>query len=227
LRWPRWVWPDRWQRDLVGVILDATAVLIALAALVMAAGWDIEIGSTAEWVGGFGAVAAVSVALWMAGDESRRQAENDKRRQAELIAAWISGFTLTSIGRPPDVAMVVVVANASDVPIYDVVIELTYDPEGNPAVGGAETHPTFVELIPPGDWKFAAQQNRPQGKRVTRVPVPLSFTDARGNHWHRGIQGKGVEQLSNSMLDEYGARESITFVKRPQRITNQAERQGD
>jgi hypothetical protein len=216
VRLPGLLSPERWHREVVGYIIDLVALTLAVLALLKAFDVPLQLGDIAAWFQAVGTIAAVSVALWVAGTEARRHDEDAKRTQAERIAAWGSGFTRDPPGTPRFLQSVVV-SNTSAAPIYDVVLEHEYG-SGDRADEDIEVHPTFVDMIPPDDWIIAAQQPFPPQKRPHRVAVSIAFTDARGKHWRRAAAGGDIQELQKSALEAYGGRGSVEFVKRPRRV---------
>lgn len=210
MRRPGWLSGPNWHHNAISYLLNAIALILAVIALFGTFGkLPIQLGNVAEWFAAAGTVAAVSVAIWIAGLESRRHEDSQRREQAESVAAWASGH---DVGR-----MRTVVSNNSKMPIYDVILEPMYHP-----TPGSDAEPsvqrTFIEVVPPGQWAAVALERIPSGLRPTKVAVPLAFTDARGNHWRRSTDGGNLEELTAAPLASHGDRDKVKFVKRLKQV---------
>jgi hypothetical protein len=179
--------------------------LIGFAVLARRNAWNVDPGSLAAWASAFGTVAAVSFALWKAGDESRRHVQLEERQQADKVSAWISGRRVIPRSMRVDdklvesVTPIVTISNASSTPIYKVVITIDYVPNPN-GEGTNATHHTFVRVVPPGAHPVQLWEPRPHRSRTETGPL-IAFTDAAGIHWRRGTDGR-LQKLDSSVEDE-------------------------
>lgn len=159
--------------------------------MIMAIGWPEDIpdwlGDVATWVGAVGTLAAFFVAFWQIRRErGHRLAEQLRQRRlahrshAERVSAWITGGEL-------------VIANLSEHPIHDVEVTL----ESAHAVGPGpdeqiDRRTLTVAFALPGETRIPA----PHPDHVSLLPG-LTFTDARGDRWHRA-PGHAPELISAS-----------------------------
>jgi hypothetical protein len=159
-------------------------------------GW-VQWGDAPSWFAAVGTIAAVGVALWLAGRERRRQSAEDRRHQAERITAWVAADDPE--GKEPNV--LVAVANNSHQVAYRLVISL-----GDPATGGSRPQGPlqwrrFVSQLPPGETRVTVDWRTGP---TARPNVGIAFQDAAGRHWVRGMNGKLVEIKKTDHLQELG-----------------------
>lgn len=146
-----------------------------------------------------GALVAAGIAGWytkglLDNDDARESARlcADQRAQAERIAAWwpsddekASDKRLSGDNLP----LAVRIRNASDVPVYAVVLHYT--------VNEKSVATDSVDLVPPGDKLVAIPQAVQAGyleatgqqRRPAAVRVLITFTDAAGQQWTRDHSG--------------------------------------
>jgi hypothetical protein len=165
----------------------------------------VQWGDAPSWFAAVGTIAAVGVALGLAVREGRRRSAQDRRRQAELITAWVR------IVEAPLVR--VMVANASHEVAYRLVVSIWTLPAG--------AHPVrpdydpiawryFVSQLPPGEkpvdveWPVAAGLNERPG-------VEIVFQDAAGRHWIRDTNGTLVEIKETDHLAKLGLSEPLPW----------------
>lgn len=67
MRLPGLLSPEGWHREIIVYTVDLIALALAALALVKAYGFPLELGDTAAWFSAIGTIAAVTVALWVAG----------------------------------------------------------------------------------------------------------------------------------------------------------------
>jgi len=155
--------------------------------------WGVsQYGSVAAWVGALGTIAAVSVALWKAGEETRHRVEQEHRDQAERVSAWWDG---TDHG--PEMRERVYIINSSTELVYDVAIFVVFVQGGGPPSGenlmrlGIGTNKAFLSVLPPGHWSVTTSSGGSVPNR--HLGVEVAFTDRHGTHWVRRSSGTLTE----------------------------------
>jgi hypothetical protein len=129
-------------------------------------------------------------------DELKREAEDQRRSQANKVAAWIDSREITYQDQDPAVVWGAVVRNASDLPIVDVRVYFYYisDPgTGAPWEPKLRGPSVQIRVIPPLTDRFVVipeEITRSIGKvsDVTSA-VRIHFTDAAGSYWQRSPRG--------------------------------------
>jgi hypothetical protein len=185
--------PNRYLTD---AILAAVIILVPTIAAGIA--FDTKSGSIADWVAAIATGGALIAAIYagqqaaqIVNVERRRDDQleaNQRRAQAEQIAAWGSGISTY-------------LTNASELPVYDVQLNFT--------IGKQATGLCIALLVPtqriPNPTQFAVVQeawNRATSARIHGVPEPrtrvsIAFTDAAGVRWERDFQGR-LRELTRS-----------------------------
>ncbi len=106
-------------------------------------------GDLASWAAAVGTISAVFVALWLARREGRGRSQEERRRQAELITAWVDKND-PSAG--PWVR--VMVANASNQVAYRLVVSVVSVTDASPSGVRPPYDPEawrrFISELPPG-----------------------------------------------------------------------------
>lgn len=137
--------------------------------------WFDSFGDLATWFGSVGSVAAFTVAFLQIHRERKHRRMREitdrlrrRRAHADKVTAWITGSEL-------------VVANHSGHPVHELAVTVATAR----AVGGsappADVEPIRLPFVLPGEQRFDV----PHPPDVTLLPA-LTFTDARGDRWHRG-----------------------------------------
>lgn len=145
----------------------------------------------AAWFGSAGTIAAVGVAIAQIGHEVRVRRRNEERSQAVRVSAW-----LDSDDR-------IVIANASDIPVYDAVatvVLLNRHPSRGEDVPAEYFHHAFG-VVPPGRWYLPTEGG---WRDMSAIPgCELAFTDAARRHWIRRAHGD-VEPVPADPATHYG-----------------------
>lgn len=156
--------------------------------------WFDSFGDLATWFGSMGTVAAFAVGFWQIHRERRHRLLGEmterlrsRRSHADHVSAWIHGSEL-------------VINNGSGHPIHDVVVTL----EGAVVAGSDDTaggapaaagEPVTIGFVLPGEHASPM----PHPPHVAVLPV-LTFTDARGDRWHRA-PGSAPELIDGARSD--------------------------
>ncbi len=120
--------------------------------------------------------------------------ERGTSAQAELVAAWPAVVHRDPADPDSPPAWGVQVRNASELPIYQVHVDVM------PIEHGAGRSGVVVEVLPPGDWLVSGRKiylrpdNLAPHLDIWDMPertfvVELRFTDTYGQTWHRDKQG--------------------------------------
>ena len=160
----------------------------------------------ASWLAAVGTIAAVLIALGLALADGRRRSREDRRRQAELITAWLGEEA------NPRPWVWVTLANASNQVAYRVVISIVSVVDGSrvPRPADPTTWRRFVSQLPPG-------KNEPlsvswtAGTGTARPGVEIAFQDAAGRSWIRDWNGKLSEVEKTDHLKELGLEEPLDW----------------
>lgn len=113
--------------------------------------------------------------------------EDSVRRQAEQISAWRSSQDKLYTAD-------VIINNASEEPIYNVVVAFAIPNKGMPFIkpGRDIRNSIFVPLVPPG--MFSADFSHYGIARLNgmsaRSEAEIAFTDAKNRSWFRDARGK-------------------------------------
>lgn len=179
------------------------------------------VGDLATWVGSIGIVATLAVTGRQLERERRLRRREEHRSQAIEISAWPGGADLQPVGpvQLPN-GTLIMVANHSHQPIYEVVVTLVSVQGAGPQAGGdwvAEAEPGSGRLplgaafvaVGPGNWTVTVSDSW-HGMSV-RVGAEIAFTDARGSHWVRRANGK-LEELAAGAVEHYRLGRPIDFV---------------
>ena len=122
------------------------------------------------------------------------QLEADKRAQASKVTAWFAYWSARENRRvTSNGSWGAVVANASDLPVFDVEVPYFWviDNPGGSWSGEQRDYspPERFRVLPPGDRRFQAIPPDVQHREVTCddnvYVVGIEFTDANGNRWRR------------------------------------------
>jgi hypothetical protein len=140
------------------------------------------------WLTAIGTLTAAAVALFLAGRDGRRANRAARRRQAELVTAWLL------LGGPDAPGDGFVAQNASDQPVYEFIAALVsiQGAYRETAVGDTERNApdTMLALygqLPPG--RVENEIPRLEGGMFLRFGIEVAFRDAAGRHWLRRGDG--------------------------------------
>jgi arabinogalactan oligomer / maltooligosaccharide transport system substrate-binding protein len=165
-------------------------------------------GDVATWVSAVGALGALAAAIVVAiqtkriyllesmrdqiAEDSRKQLLLEQRRsQASRISCWLTVKELP--GQSDKGFLAIVVRNASEMPVYSVVLHVV-DKDGH-AVAAER-----IAVLPPADNPLELPQtaicdNRLAGPRATEnLDVLVSFRDSSGVEWARDDAGRLLEE---------------------------------
>lgn len=169
----------------------------------MQAFWEwlatLDWGDVPSWVGGIGTTAAVIVALWQSGRETRKRRHEEERAQAGLVAAWI-------VPRPYEIEaglvsgeLIVDLQNCSSTPVYTVVVTLVpikgSAPRNSEGMDSAVRLSKLLMVLPPR--RFWTEFSRPSMAMGMEYGVELAFRDAAGESWVRRGNG-ALESLGGA-----------------------------
>lgn len=162
-----------------------------------------ELGDLATWLTGLATSGAWAVALITlhrgrrareASDAERQDGE--RREQATKISAWHGG------SRSEDIDDLVAL-NASDVPVYNVVVSMVFAQGAAARLGEEVQNPDdhiCCAILPPGKWWVPAPGG--WGGMYRHPAAEIAFTDATGLHWVRRGDGT-LEELKDSPFDHF------------------------
>ncbi len=164
----------------------------------------VQWGDAASWLAAVGTIAAAGVALGLSLREGRRRSAEDRRRQAELITAWVA------VEDPEDryPYVPVAVANASHQVAYRLVVSLGDAFRGGHRPDDPLLWRNFVWQLPPGEKRVDVDWTAGMG---ARPGVQIAFQDAAGRHWIREVSGKLVEVKTGSHLERLGLSEPLPW----------------
>jgi len=135
-------------------------------------------GSWADWVAGIATFLAVVVALVGLAVERIAHYLADRRVDPSRFTAWLWQV------RPHDIdEMIVVISNATEGVIYDVIVMVGGD-EANDQQEPLESW--YFVAIPPGQYFVSLESRAP----LLSDGVDLVFRDARGKNWRRKYSGR-------------------------------------
>lgn len=136
--------------------------------------WFDSFGDLATWFGSAGTVAAFAVAFLQIHRERKHRKRRElsdglhlRRSHADRVTAWITDSEL-------------IVANHCGHPIHDVVATIATARLTGASPEPSDLEPVSIEFALPGERRFDV----PHPPEVTLLPA-LTFTDARGDRWHR------------------------------------------
>lgn len=116
-----------------------------------------------------------------------RDRREEQRKYADTVSAWTGLSEECMVVSSPDAYHYheVVVANASDQPVYDVVVNIQTVENGKEG-----TAVYAVGLVPPGGRVRQRIGDIGQAEQQFAIPLPVWFTDAHGVRWCRDGQGR-------------------------------------
>jgi hypothetical protein len=159
------------------------------------AGWPIQLGDVAAWVGSIAAVLALAVPLVVSYLNHRKRAgKSDEQPQAptDQLSGWSE--STRQISDTAVHAVTVTVQNSGDETVYRVRAAVGDSWLGYP-IRFTELTPR-PELPPKTDYQQTVTRTlamTADGTYETSPPVELIFRDAAGRHWHRNRNGSLAE----------------------------------
>jgi hypothetical protein len=162
-------------------------------------------GDYPTWLSAVGTIAAVLVALWFSGAETRRANRAERMRQPEQVTAWV---------HPDDVAgaapfMRVIVRNASNQSVYQLVASLVSWQGAFRKTAVGDHRPRYQSVIgqaPPGETEVKISSSG--GGMHLRFGVELAFRDAAGRYWLRDGEG-GLKAIDKDPITLYEIRRPV------------------
>ena len=143
--------------------------------------WFSAVGTVGAFVTGGGV-------LWREIDRDHDRANQETRRQAEQVAAWVVGGDDSQVDFVAD--------NSSDLPVYDVVIISDVLSPRSPVN-------VDMGMIQAGSQsKISFEGKEKLGGLSAAHPVPVAFTDHKGQHWLRdglGLLYPGTRDLLDKL----------------------------
>jgi hypothetical protein len=196
---------QRWKRH-AGVLsvvfavvaLTLLVVVVVQALMLRSRGWTVQWqwGNVAEWVAGVGTLAAFGALFYAAREwgiahaERRDRIQADRRRQAELISAWVHREETSDLDRHATIGL----ANASDGVVNDVQIQATCGPvnqKPNDRYLMMELRAFgYLRELPPGRWGVRLKLG---DVRMTAESLAIHFSDQGGVEWTRDPRGALLE----------------------------------
>jgi hypothetical protein len=190
-----------WLQDNRVITLAAVCVVAGflVAMLIFGQPWHLppDWGDIPTWVAAVAAIGAGIIAYrvyWIsAGDRRSAQAA----RVAAWYGLWQHGSVTPNVFMEhpaPEPAWGAFLRNASDLPVYDVVVTFHF-----PGSGGSAD--TFIKaVLPPSDAPIhvkiegIALRLHSNARMDVYNRVEIEFTDTQGARWHRGVNGRLVRK---------------------------------
>jgi hypothetical protein len=152
-------------------------------------------------LGSVATAAAVVVALTALSLERRARRQEERVAQARKISAWVERVDFSGSGTA-------IALNASDGPVYRFVAFLVLAQGAGPHTGEEVAvrdddlaHPGARLVLPPG--QHTVELPRWPGRDMHRRPgVEIAFTDVRGQHWIRRVDGR-LEEIKTDAVQHY------------------------
>jgi hypothetical protein len=186
-----------------------------------------------------GTAAAAVIALglglraeWRATRLERKQADEDDRRQAVHVAAWMlieqqddDGVHEVTVDNPKTdwrkVRVYEVIQNASDEPIWDVVVRAPIFKEQSKDSDELEIDECEDEIICIGPHEIHKSRITVPTIPYNRFPLKVSFRDNAGRDWHRDDRGRlqqgRVFEASLKVMDQLAEEKSANDSTRSKR----------
>lgn len=164
------------------------------------------------------AVVALALGLkaeWRATRAEHRARVQDERRQAVHVAAWMLVDPENPSLDPGPVYAYLVVQNASDEPIWDVIAytpKLTEKDRGNPWLDLSETRNEIGFMAPHETHKSMIGARTLHGNRY---PLWVEFRDNAGRSWSRDLGGRLHQRKDSSPRSGFGG---ILFVRKADKL---------
>lgn len=169
-------------------------------------------GDVPAWIAAVGTVGTLIAVLAQIELERRAKQRLEVQHQAERIATWVGPkqYPYTEI----------MIQNQSNTPIYNVVVTLVMQTGAGPRTGEEVTklysdsscndQRKIFLVIPPG--LYSTEILTKWGGMGRRPGAEIAFTDARGGHWVRRLDGQ-LESLNDDALTTMEI--TIPFVEGP------------
>ena len=174
-------------------------------------------GDVPTWVTGLVTAGAVSLSLLQVArertdrraeerrreDDERRSDEEARRAHASQVGAWYAGMT----GGPDGGTDLVGLSNASQLPVYEVVVTMVLvrgagPREGTQIPGDDYSSRARIDVVPPGEWRVDLGAVGWRGMHA-HPGIEIAFRDAEGRGWKRLSTGR-LEPIGEAPLDHYG-----------------------
>jgi hypothetical protein len=190
--------------------------MAVLTELIAAASSADRWGDYPTWLAAIGTLAAVIVALYLAGQDSRRRSRQQRAHQAELITAWLTDVRgVHEHGKQQRCGIAIL--NGSQQLAYHVIATLV-DVRGTAGYdfrerGGLNPYAfrAFVGELPPG--RTDVQVDYPGVAMHIRWVVELAFKDAAGVTWVREADGRLKSIAGEPEAYYQGLHEPIDWVR--------------
>lgn len=147
-------------------------------------------GSAPEWVAAVGTVGSLFAALWLV----RKEGEDRKQREVERYSApahRVSAWCLEE-----EAKLILAVKNMGEEPVYNCMIYVsgTGDFSGYPGQRPDSPREILYGTIPPGETlKDEKDASFAKAEHFGFPAIEVEFTDARGKHWRRDMEGAVTE----------------------------------
>lgn len=151
-------------------------------------------------------VAFISLLFSICGrvSDARDRRSKEIKFQLDNVSAWISQYADAS-GDP------IVVANATPVPVYDVVLSLVLVRGAGASRGEDlpenESLRRWISVVPPGRWKVNPGAQGIGGMHAV-AGVELALRDSSGRNWIRRVDGQ-TESIDDGPRAHYSLQEPV------------------
>ena len=156
-------------------------------------GISMPVGALAEWAAAAFSGATLLYLVIQTALERRARRLQEQRAQASEVSAWF----YSAEGEWVWAALL----NASQAPVYEVIVMLAAFQGAGPAVGSLSQFRSFLSVLPPGSF-YVSMPWGGHGMGL-HFGFEISFTDAAGQHWVRHVDGK-LQRINTSSVDHYG-----------------------
>ena len=162
-------------------------------------------GDVPTWLAAVGTCGAVIVSLYLARQDGLRREQRERRRQAELVTAWLGAEE--AVG--DQLFQQVVIQNSSSQSVYQLIVSLvsvqgafrvTAVPPPQSDAKVSDPFQTRVGQVPPG--RFDTRIQSGGHGMYLRLGVEIAFQDASGVYWLR--RGNGcLEEMKGDPVTVY------------------------
>jgi hypothetical protein len=134
-----------------------------------------------------------AVALGALRSDREARKRDLREAQARKIAAWIDSYSMPAGSPVATGVATAVLLNASDSPVYHVIVWLVVSYGPGPGTGEEvgdreDWRPAAIDLLPPG--RSSAALPWFGGGMHMRTGIEIAFTDSAGRHWIRRVDGR-------------------------------------